>query len=279
MRFPQGRAKALTLSYDDGVEQDIKLMEILDKNGIKCTFNINSGRFAAEDKVYPEGTIHRIMSKSKALNTFKDSGHEVAVHGYSHPFLESLPPATAAWDIINDRRCLEAEFDTVIRGMAYPYGTTSDTVVEILKNSGIVYARTTVSTEKFDIPKDWLRMPATCHHNCKSLMTLAERFVAMDVPRHPKMFYLWGHSYEFEQDNSWEIIEKFSEYVGGKEDIWYATNIEIYDYVQAYNRLEWAADISKVHNPSAISVWVNTGLNNSSKRTVEIKPGETVKLF
>ena len=31
MRFPQGNPKALTLSYDDGVEQDIRLMEILDK--------------------------------------------------------------------------------------------------------------------------------------------------------------------------------------------------------------------------------------------------------
>lgn len=34
MRFPQGRAKALTLSYDDGVEQDIRLIEILNRHGL-----------------------------------------------------------------------------------------------------------------------------------------------------------------------------------------------------------------------------------------------------
>lgn len=48
MRFPQGRAKALTLSYDDGVEQDIRLIEIMGKHGLKGTFNLNSGLYAEE---------------------------------------------------------------------------------------------------------------------------------------------------------------------------------------------------------------------------------------
>ena len=269
MRFPQGRAKALTLSYDDGVEQDIRMIDILNKHGLKCTFNINSGCYAPDGTVYPEGRIHRRMSRSRAIELYKNSPHEVAVHAYSHAHLEAIPPALAAWEVLEDRRRLEADFDTVIRGMAYPYGTHNDTVVEILKNSGIAYSRTTVSTEKFNIPTDWLRLPATCHHNNPRLMELAEKFVNMKVAKHPQLFYLWGHTYEFEDRNNWNVIEEFSEYVGGKEDIWYATNIEIYDYIQAYNRLEWAADISMVHNPSAISVWVNT---------VEIKPGETVKL-
>ena len=46
MRFPGGLAKALTFSYDDGVEQDIRLVEILDKYGMKGTFNLNSGCYA-----------------------------------------------------------------------------------------------------------------------------------------------------------------------------------------------------------------------------------------
>ena len=45
MLFPGGKQKALTLSYDDGVQQDIRFIEILDKYGIKCTFNINSYSF------------------------------------------------------------------------------------------------------------------------------------------------------------------------------------------------------------------------------------------
>ena len=34
--------KALTFSYDDGVEQDRRLVELFNKNNLKCTFNLNS---------------------------------------------------------------------------------------------------------------------------------------------------------------------------------------------------------------------------------------------
>ena len=43
MRFPGGRMKAFTMSYDDGVEQDRKLIGIMRKNGVKVTFNLSSG--------------------------------------------------------------------------------------------------------------------------------------------------------------------------------------------------------------------------------------------
>ena len=34
LRFPEGKAKALTLSYDDGVEQDVKLLKIMQQYGL-----------------------------------------------------------------------------------------------------------------------------------------------------------------------------------------------------------------------------------------------------
>ena len=278
MRFPGGKEKALTLSYDDGVEQDIHLIEILNKNGLKCTFNINSGYYAPEGKLYPAGTISRRMSHSMTVGLYKGSVHEVAVHAYSHPWLETLPSATIAQEIIEDRKNLEADYGKPIRGMAYPYGTFSDTVVDVLKSSGIAYSRTTVSTEKFNMPSDWLRLPATCHHNNPRLMELAEKFVAMKELTHPKMFYLWGHSYEFEANNNWNVIEEFAEYVGNRDDIWYATNIEIYDYVKAYERLEWSVDLSSVYNPSGVSVWVKVESHNNFKGIIEIHPNKILNL-
>ena len=277
MRFPGGVPKALTLSYDDGVEQDIKLMEILDKNGLKCTFNINGGIDIPEDKVYAPGTIHRRMTKKRMIELYANSGHEVAVHSYTHPFLETLPPVAITQEIFEDRKELERMFGHPIRGMAYPMGTFSDTVVDVLKVTGIAYSRTTRVTRDFKIPSDWLRLDATCHHNDPQLMTLAEKFVTSSAGQHPKLFYLWGHSYEFEANDNWDVIEKFAEYVGGKEDIWYATNIEIYDYIEAYNRLQWSADMTMVHNPSAISVWIKKAPHDEDSITVEIKPGETRK--
>ncbi len=134
--------------------------------------------------------------------------------------------------------------------MAYPYGVYSDEVVDVLKSCGIAYSRTVESTEKFDIPMDWLRMPATCKHTNPRFMELADEFLHKDRAGKPSLFYLWGHSYEFEKDNNWNVIEEFAEYIGQKEDVWYATNIEVYDYVQAYERLIFSTVGKKVYNPS-----------------------------
>ncbi len=277
MRFPGGRAKALTFSYDDGVEQDIRLVDIFDKHGLKGTFNINTGSYAPEGKVYPKGQIHRRMTRSRAIELFKDSAHEVAVHTLTHPFLEQLPANMAAAEVLGDKSNIEKDYGKITRGMAYPFGTTSDGVVEVLKSCGIAYSRTTKSTNNFSIPTDWLRLPATCHHCSKELMNLGEKFVNETPARAPWLFYVWGHSYEFEGDDNWDVIENFADLVAFKDDIWYATNIEIYDYCKAYESLIFSNDGTMVYNPSAIEVFFYNSRDNS-KKAFSVKPGETVTL-
>lgn len=273
MRFPGGRRKALTLSYDDGVETDVRLIAIMKKNGLLGTFNINSGSFAPEGTVYPAGTIHRRMSESQILEAYRDSGMEVAVHAYTHPFLEQLPPALATQEIIRDREKLEAMFGGIIRGMAYPYGTFSSTVVEILRNCGIAYSRTTRSTNKFGIPAEPLTLDPTCHHNDPRLFELAEKFLASKTPYQAELFYLWGHSYEFDGRNNWDVIERFAEMVGGKDEIWYATNIDIIDYVNAYKQLRYSMDCKRVQNPTATELFAEI-----NGKIVSIAPGATLTL-
>ena len=277
MQFPGGKRKALTLSYDDGVQQDIKLINILDKYGIKCTFNINGSAFEEDERTYAEGQIHRRMARREALEVYSkaiENGHEVAVHAYTHPFLDKLPSEMVAHEIVEDRKMLEGMFDTVIKGCAYPYGTTSDSVVETLRVCGILYARTTAATKKFDIPTDWLRLPSTCHHGVPELMTLVDQFLnAPDRYDRPRLFYLWGHTYEFEAGDNWWIIENFAEAIGNRDDIWYANNMQIYDYVEAYRALRFSSDGRRVYNPTALTVWFSSdGVN------VKVAPGETVKI-
>lgn len=256
MRFPGGKAKVLTLSYDDGVEQDRQLLQIMQAHGLRGTFNLNSGLYAEEGTVYPAGQIHRRMTESQVTALFADSGQEVAVHGYTHPWLEQLPVPMAMNDLMKDREKLENQFQRIVRGMAYPFGTYNDAVTECVKNAGLVYSRTVISSHGFKIPEDWLRLEATCHHNDPRLMELARKFVEETPMSSPWMFYLWGHSYEFEANDNWQVIEDFAAYIGGREEIWYATNIEIYDYVQAYGRLEFSADGSRVYNPSAMDLYL-----------------------
>lgn len=273
MRFPGGKPKALTLSYDDGVEQDIRLMMLLEQHQVKATFNLNSGLYAPEGTVYPKGTIHRRMTEQQVSALYRNSLAEVAVHTSTHPFLDKLPTALAMEEIIKDRRTLEQQFGVLVRGSAYPYGTYNDEVVELLRLAGIVYARTVHSHHSFALPKDWLRLGATCHHDDPQLMPLARKFVE-DVPeRDSWLYYLWGHSYEFEQHDNWQVIEEFLDVVSGREDIWYATNLEIYDYMQAYERLVYSADGLTVYNPSSVPVWCQC-----DNVVLEIPAGETVKI-
>lgn len=270
MRFPGGRKKAVTLSYDDGVEQDVQLIELMEQNGLKGTFNLNSACYAEEGTVYPEGTIHRRMTKEKVSEVYRRDGIEVAVHGATHPFLEQLPINLCTKDLLNDRENLEEQFETIVRGMAYPYGTYNNQVVECMKSVGIVYSRTVHSTHNFYMPNDWMRLNATCHHDDPQLMDLAHRFIDSEGHNEPWMFYLWGHSYEFEQNNNWEVIEEFASYVGGREEVWYATNIEIYEYTEAYNRLVFSMDGRRVYNPTSFELFFMC-----DGKLFNVQPGQT----
>ena len=273
MRWPNFKRKAVTLSYDDGIVYDKRLIEIMDKHGLKGTFNLNSGFFAKK-----EGGIR--LTKQQAYDLYANCGHEIAAHGVKHLSLGMVDESMAINDVINDRVNLEEMFGGLVQGFAYPNGSYSDEAVEILKSAGIHYARTVISTEKFDIPSDWLRLPTTCHHANPRLMALAKQFVESGDGYNfwwtqPQLFYLWGHSYEFNDNNNWDIIEKFAEYIGNREDIWYATNGEIYNYVKAFDMLQFSANGTMVYNPSAIDVYICYFTKNyiiPSGKTVRIDP-------
>lgn len=269
MRLKDGKRKVLTLTYDDAPIQDPKLMGIMDQYGLKGTFNINAGVFLpGNEKLFFER-----MTLSEAKKLYINSGHEVAAHTLMHTSLDQLKSDEVVHEVMEDRKILEREFQTVVRGMAYPFGSYNDDVIDILRKCGICYARTAESTEDFGFPKEWLAFTPTCRHKNPKLMELAERFVTGQCRRESEnwMFSVMGHSFEFDHNDNWEIIEDFAKYVGGREDIWYATNIEIYDYVKAYERLEASVDKRIVHNPSAIDVWVYI-----NGQTYVVKAGETI---
>ena len=274
MRYPKGLAKALTISYDDGVQQDIHLLELMEKYGIKGTFNLNSGEFAPEGTVFPKGRVHRRLTLSQVKEAYRSEMCEVAGHGFTHPFLEQMSVDTALWEVANDRYTLEQIFGKRIQGFAYPFGTYNDDVVNALRTSGYKYARTTKASHCFKVPTDWLRLEPTCHHKDEMLPELTERFLNTTPKDDPFFFYVWGHSYEFEGDDNWNLIEDFFKKVGGKDDVWYATNVELYDYINAYKRLEFTCDCKRVYNPSAVDVYFGRG-----DKTVCVPAGQEISDF
>lgn len=266
--YPGGLAKALTMSYDDGKIEDKRLIEIFDKYGIKGTFNLNYGLMDRE----PLPNDFERIKKEEIKEVYKN--HEVATHCLTHPTISRCPLTGVATEILEDRKGLEALTGRIVRGHAYPNGSYSEEIKSLFKQLGIAYARVVGGSHNFELPKDYMEWQATCHHNDPELMKLAEDFVNFKKYQYLKLMYVWGHSYEFDMKNNWEVIEKFCEFVGGRDDIWYATNIEIVDYLEAAKRLQFSADNTAVYNPNAISVWIAV----NDKRKVEIPAGAYVDL-
>lgn len=247
MRFPEGRFKTLTFSYDDGSPADERLCKILHSFGLKGTFNLSSC-WSGNENAKPD--------------IYKPLGHEVAMHTFSHLMIAGLPDSVMADEIVSDKKTLEKTYGGIIKGGAYPFGDYSQKVEEVLRLSGIKYFRMTSPTHNFNMPKNWLTLFPTCHHNDSELLSLGEKFLELKKnPERwwesvPKMFYVWGHSHEFDREDNWDLIEKFAEFISGKDDIWYATNGEIYSYTEAFLRLEFSTDGKTVHNPTAQKLWL-----------------------
>lgn len=262
-RFPGGVFKALTLSYDDGRCHDKRLVSILNRYGIKATFHLNSGNLDQPDYI----------ASAEVADLY--AGHEISVHTVTHPFLNEQPEESIAWEITEDRKRLEALAGYPVRGMSYPYGAYNERVIGQLPAHGIEYSRTVHSTGQFAMPQRPLEWHPTCHH--KEMLRYGEQLIAMkgDKPwtRSMSLLYVWGHSYEFNDEDNWDELEAFSQMMAGEKDIWFATNIEVLDYQQALQALRFSADRKLVRNPSAMPVWIS-----ADDVPVKIEPGELKKL-
>ncbi len=261
--FPEGTAKALTMSYDDGRLQDERLVDIFNRNGIKGTFNLNYGLMEKGEPWLARERVRELYQ-----------GHEVATHCLTHPTIARCSMVEAAYEILEDRKGLESLTGGLVRGHAYPNGSYSPEIKQLFHQLGIAYARVGEPKGDYELPEDSMEWHPTCHHNDPELMEKAARFANFGTQKSLKLMYVWGHSYEFDDRDNWGVIEEFCRYMGGRQDIWYATNIEIVDYMEALNRLKFSGDNRMVYNPSAVSVW----LQIDGKKIVEVKGGTTVNL-
>ncbi len=219
--------KAFTLSYDDGVQQDRRLLDLLNKYNLKGTFNMNSGKHPQNSYwEYKDVSVTAMdMTKSKRIY----AGHEIAVHGTDHIHPLNLSPEELKAEFSQDKKALEKVFGEKIHGMAYAFGEHDTVTRNYLKKLGIQYGRTVEDTMDFLPGEDMLQYHPTCHHNCEDLFLLGEKFLELNTEK-PQIFYLWGHSYEFDADGSWERMEAFFKLIAGRDDIFYGTNYDVFNY-------------------------------------------------
>lgn len=272
--FPGGKSKAFTLSYDDGVFQDRRLAELFRQYGLKCSFNLGSALLGHEEIARAPGRKELDVSKV-SVEEVKDvyRTHEICGHGLYHSSLDSIGTPLAMYEIIEDKRRLEELSGKPLKMFAYPFGRYNDEVVQMLRLAGYQGARTVNSTHKFDIPENFLIWDPTCHHDDEKLMELAQQFLE-GFPFGPMLFYVWGHAYEFDGNDNWERIEELCKFMAPHADkVWFASNGEIIDYVNAYRRLEYSADGLTIYNPSAVDVTIR-----AAWETVTLPAGQITHL-
>jgi hypothetical protein len=250
--------KALTMSYDDGIIEDRRLVEIFNRYGIKGTFHLNSG-LLGNGRVNP-GEVATLYH-----------GHEVSCHGCIHASLDRLSHEQIVREMWEDRKALEKLTGYPVRGMSYAYGQYNRQIIGILQSLGFVYARNVASTQRYNLPGDFMAWEPTCHHK-HDLDIKLKAFKQTGMPL--SLMYVWGHSSEFKRDSNWGLIENFCAGAAGDETVWYASNIEIYDYLSATRRMEYSVECNIVKNPNAIPVWIS-----SNGEAIKINPGEVKQLY
>lgn len=226
-----GKMKAVTFSYDDGVTQDQRLIKIFEKYGLKCTFNLNSGLLGKPGLLIREDvTVAHVKPRACEVRAIYE-GHEIAVHTLTHPALSHLSDEEVVREVEEDRLALSELAGYEVVGMAYPGGThvMNEHVADLIRTrTGVKYARTTTSTHNFDLQTNLHIFNPTVYHHVEwdKLFELGEKFIALK-PDVPQIYYIWGHAYEFDIHGDWERFEEFCRMISGHDDIFYGTNREV----------------------------------------------------
>lgn len=281
LRFPGGKPKAVTLSYDDGCRHDLRFVQTLNRYGIKATFNICTGLIATES-----GGDY--LTAEEIRTQLQSAGHEIAVHGAHHKMPGATRPIEGIKDVLDCRLGLEKKFGCIIRGMAYPdygilrldNGYSREQIKGYLRDLDIAYARTWgADNDTFLLPEDWLQWVPTAHHNNPKILDWIDVFTSFNMKdvgcncRYPRLLYLWGHSYEFERDQNWDHLNTICEKIANRKDIWYATNMQIFSYVQAYRNMIYSADGNTIYNPTLETIWFE-----KDEKNYQIGSGELLEI-
>ena len=244
--------KYVVFSFDDGLSQDKRILEILNRHQIKATFNLNSGLFGKRqyilrignigfrsvdgrnsliDRLFPYADQNRVELE-EALQMY--AGHEVASHGTHHLDLSKADDQTLKEEVEKDVLFLNNAFHQRTVGLALPFGREVKNKTESLKEFGIEYCRTTRSSYSFAFPKDPMKWDPTCWLIDKKLFSLTKQFVSCNC-ENDCLLYLWGHGYEMDfntADSSFARFERLLELLSEDRQIRYVTNKEALNVIR-----------------------------------------------
>ena len=234
--------KYFVWSFDDGLEQDKKIVEILRSFNMGATFNLNSGLYDKQQMIGRIGTLgikevpieefrkqkHHLLKYVPHCRIPEDEvvevyeGFEIASHTVSHRNLTKLTEAEIREDITRDVQQLSQTFSQNVTGFAYPFGASNETAKNVLRDCGITYARTVGSVKSFDFPEDPLNLPISCWHISSKTMDKLDAFLNAPEQEADMLFLMFAHGYEFDfgvAESSWEKFKRICDRVASRDEI------------------------------------------------------------
>ena len=262
--YPGGKSKAVNFSYDDGVTQDVRFVDLLNRYGMKGTFNLNSkllqDGFTWE---HPCGKTIARLPKEEIVSLY--DGHEISSHTATHPMMETISEEEIMEEMVSDKAKLEEIFGREVVGFALPFSYHDERVYRCSKAAGFAYARISEVNPDFSIPEDFHRWTGTLFHLDERMDETLDAFLATD--KELALFQPIGHSYDLDVEEKWDWFENLLKKLQACDDIWPATHFEIVQYLQNMEKAIISEDT--VMNNSNADLWFCINGN-----TVVVRPGE-----
>lgn len=235
--YPGGKRKAFNITYDDGVLQDVRFVEMMNRYGLKGTFNLNSRLMEEEFAwVHPNGMEVRRLSPAAVRNLY--DGHEIASHTLTHPYMSELSEQEILEQMGADRENLERLFGREVRGFAVPFSYYSDLIAQCAENCGFEYARMSEFSGSYEPCRDWYYWKTGFYHIQPGLSDFAAGF--LNTEEELALCQIVGHSYDLDAEQLWGTMELICAAVSAREDVWYCTNLELVRYLKAMDCFDGA---------------------------------------
>lgn len=262
--YPGGKTKAFSISYDDGVVQDIRFVELLNRYGLKGTFNLNYGLMRSGFTWKHEcGMTVRRIPEDQVAAVYE--GHEIASHSYSHPYFDNASEMEILKELGSDKFFLKKLFGREVAGYATPFYYYSDLMADCVRHCGFEYARISEESNDYSVPTDFYRWRGSKFHWDDDLEEFVQDF--LDTEQELALCQLVGHSYDLDVLNLWDKMDRICRQVSENPDVWATTHIELVRYLKNMSRVRfsWVG----IHNESDADLWFEV-----DGGPVRLRPGE-----
>jgi len=266
--YPGGKEKAFNITYDDGVLQDVRFVHLLNRYGLKGTFNLNSQLMQQEFAwIHESGLQVRRLPPEAVRELYR--GHEVASHTLTHPYMQELDWHGVMHQMGADRWNLEQLLGQPVEGFAVPFSYYSDLIADCARDTGFAYARMSEFSGSYMPCSDWYHWKTGIFHLDPGLEDFVDGFFA--TAQELAVCQIVGHSYDLEAEDLWDTMEGILARMAAAEEVWSCTNLELVRYLQAMQRLEISD--SAISNPGKQVLWL--GLEDE---ILKLQPGARCEL-